>query len=326
MLGDMTGQEDTQPEEETFFDKYFPYGTTAPPAGTYKMDIDDRPTKQLRNGEDQRKGGHGRERGKGRAPRQDREGERSRRQPDSGHRRSPTGSERRSDDREIAELQSSLHSLQRLVLRHEDSLGLIQAEYSFVAFLRISSASSVVPNLYEAQRAWRDLRESDPAKLSKPMRCSLLTCLFKELHTRMINLESEPENRARLQKLGWLGSDASSWPYLAWASETKQLAADAARGHMKLTEALSLVKEVQDLVSVPGLVVRFHPTRPLTPNMAGETLTCCLQVSIREEKAKLLYEHLSNLSGLACTQLVGMGLRKDRASRSALAQAISRSM
>ena len=321
----MTGQ-DVQLVEEAFFDTYVPAG--ARQHDSHKLDIDDRTFKQQRRELNQRKGGQGRSgRGKGRSDTdpnahqgQDERGSGSQRR---GHK---PRRDREDDSRELEELRASILSLQRLTLRHEDSLGMIQSEYSFVAFLRVASPSSVVPALYSAQRAWRDLRDSDPAKITKPMRCSLLTCLFKELSTGMRGLDTEEDNKSSLKKLGWITEDQASWNFVQWSAEQKRLLADATRAPMKRNEAIALVDRLIDMVGAPGLVVRFHPTRPLTSNMAGESLTCCLQVSIREARAVALYDDLALLSGLACTQLIGMGLRKDRASRSALAQAIAKTM
>ena len=322
----MPGQ-DLQREEETFFDTYFPSGVKQ--QESYKTDIDDRSSKQQRRELEQSKGGHGVDNGgKGRgdslrsAPRKDRrERDRGRASRDSRVR-----DDRDTDQREIEEMRASISSLQRLVLRHEDSISLIQADYSFVAFLKTSTASSVVPALYTAQRAWRELRDKDPTKLTKPMRCCLLSCLFRELLARMRNLGDDAENQGKLKQLGWLSTDLGAWHFIQWSQDQKRLIADAAMNPIAVEEAISLVSEIHDMVSEPGLVVRFHPTRPLATNMSGESVTCCLQVSVREPKAAVLYDKLSVLAGLACTQLIGMGLRKDRAGRSALAQNIAKSM
>ena len=232
----------------------------------------------------------------------------------------------RDNQDEITDLRNSIASMQRLLLRREDSVSMIQADYSFVAFLRVPGGSSVVPALYAAQRAWRDLRDSDSTKLDKPMRCCLLACLFKELAARVRGLTNEHENKSSLAKLGWLTEDHSSWAFLQWSPVEKRMVVAKDKEPVAVDSATALVEKIREMVSEPGLVVRFHPTRPLAETMTGESLTCCLQVSVREPRAMLLYDDLSTLSGLACAQLIGVGLRRDRAGRSALAQAISKTM
>ena len=142
----------------------------------------------------------------------------------------------------------------------------------------------------------------------------------------MRSLETEAENKARLAKLGWLSEGHDEWSFLQWSAEKKQLVKNDSLAPVKVSDAVTLLDKIRELVEEPGLVVRFHPTRPLTGQMTGESLTCCLQVSIREPRAATLYDSLASVSGLACTQLIGMGLRKDRMGRSALAQAIAKSM
>ena len=324
----MTGANDAQKEEEAFFDRYFPSGTT-PQGGAYKVDIDDRPTKQQRFEDEGHKGSQSRgDRGKGRSDRGG--GSQPRDPPGRGRARARrdgrSTSQWNEEETDAAGLREAITGLQRLVLRHEDSLSMIQSEYSFVAFLRVNAPSSIVGALYEAQRAWRHLRDTSPAQLTKPMRCSLLARLFMELAKRMRNLDTEEENRKRLEGLGWLSPDHSAWRALQWSVEKKMLIHDESRQPVSRTDAIALVDKVREMVAEPGLVMRFHPTRPLTNQMSGESLTCCLQLSIREPRAAVLHDDLDQLAGLACTQLIGMGLRRDRMGRSALAQSIAKSM
>ncbi|CAE7246799.1 unnamed protein product [Symbiodinium sp. CCMP2592] len=78
---------------------------------------------------------------------------------------------------EIKELKNSIFQIQRLALRHEDFLGALRPETTYVLFCRIGVPASVVPSLFKAQAAWREMKASDPASLDRPMRVSLLTCL-----------------------------------------------------------------------------------------------------------------------------------------------------
>ena len=151
----MLGSLDAQTEEEAFFDRYFPSGTSLKSEDNqYKMDIDDRATKQQRREADGQKGHPARDsRGKGRSDRPDPVKARGEPSRDRGRR---GGSRRRLDkdqEHENSDLHDAITSLQRLVLRHEDSISMVQAEYSFVAFLRLNTASSVVPALFDAQKA-----------------------------------------------------------------------------------------------------------------------------------------------------------------------------
>ena len=325
----MSLQMDVQKEEEAFFDKYFPYGGNAQAdsaAPATKLEDDDRVTK-WRKREDLGHKGEGRRdsRGKGgRYPKRDREPSQSRWGSRRGEDWRP--SRHSSDEAELEEIRSCLAQLQRLTLRHEDAISIVASEHSYVLFLRANSACSVVPAMYNAQRAWRDLKQRSPNELSKPMRCSLLACLFKEMVARLANIEAHHESFAILCEKKWVDKSAGAWCYLMWDAERKCLLPDDQRKPMKFDDVTSLVESITTMVASPGLVVRFHPTRPITESMKGDSLTCVLQVSMRDSQAALLHEKLMQLAGLAATQLVGMNLRRDRAGRSVLAQSVAKAI
>ncbi|CAE7938670.1 Pol, partial [Symbiodinium necroappetens] len=71
---------------------------------------------------------------------------------------------------EIRQLKESMFQLQRLALRHEDYLGGFRPETSYAIFMRMGVHASVVPAIFRAQQAWRELKEAEPEKVDKPMR------------------------------------------------------------------------------------------------------------------------------------------------------------
>ena len=95
---------------------------------------------------------------------------------------------------------------------------------------------------------------------------------------------------------------------------------------MSQVDAIQLLEALRTLTSEAGLVQRFHPTRPLVNEMAGENLTFVLQVALRAPRTEELHSALEKLSGLSVTQLIGVNIRKDRMGRSTLAQAVSKSL
>ena len=116
---------------------------------------------------------------------------------------------------EIREIQKVIGMMQRLVLRHEDSINLLKLEYSFVAHMRLNVPSSVAAMLYVAADGWRKLKASDPAKLDRPMRTSLFVCFFAELKERLKGLESRPEDVEKMAQMGWLVSGTPrTWQFL----------------------------------------------------------------------------------------------------------------
>ena len=118
----------------------------------------------------------------------------------------------------------------------------------------------------------------------------------------------------------------STWRYVRWNAEKKCLEPDMTRDGTTLTAVLSELEAILALLTVEGTVTRFHPTWPLTSSMAGESLTCCLQMGMMATESRRLHEHIRHLCGLAVTQLIGMNIRPERMGRSQLAQMISRAL
>ena len=101
-------------------------------------------------------------------------------------------------------LQKVVSMMQRLVLRHEDSINLLKLEYSFVAHMKIGMPASVVAMLYVAADGWRKLKANEPEKLDRPMRTSLFVCFFAEFKARLTGFEEKPDDVAKMAQLGWL--------------------------------------------------------------------------------------------------------------------------
>ena len=76
----------------------------------------------------------------------------------------------------MQEMQKLMTLMQKLVLRHEDSINLLKLEYSFVAHMKLNVPASVVHMLYVAADGWRKVKAQEPQKLDRPMRKSLFVC------------------------------------------------------------------------------------------------------------------------------------------------------
>ena len=101
-------------------------------------------------------------------------------------------------DRPDADVHQAIHALQKLILRHEDSISALKMDHSFVVFFRVQSPSSIVPQLSRAQQEWRRIKAAEPSKLNHPMRSTLLLCIFRELALRLSNIKDEAHVRVRV--------------------------------------------------------------------------------------------------------------------------------
>ena len=198
-----------------------------------------------------------------------------------------------------------LANIQRLLLRREDMLALIRAEYGFVFFFRVDVGCSVIRPLFTAQKEWRDAKSKAPESLTKPMRTALMSCLVKELSQRVQQLKepASAEHQATLAQLGWIkpvAGDDPMWSYLKWDPEKKTQVVDETK------EGLLFAKVVATLAAIG--------------------LPFCLQTGMRTDEADRLNNYLRELSNNACTQLIAMSMRPERVQRSALAQYVAKQL
>ncbi|CAE7684233.1 unnamed protein product [Symbiodinium necroappetens] len=286
----MTGAEmETETEEMHFFTKYWPTAAGAPPNAALQADPEEEPPQKWPKLQDKGDGKNKDTRSKGR----NQWG--GKRQHPPKHQQ-PSSWGWQGNDRANGEVSYELMmQVQRLLLRHEDCLSLIRAEYGFVMFFRIDVPCSVIRPLFEAQKLWRQTKETSPEQLTKPMRTTLMACLIKELTQRI----------TQFQEPGQVGTDRDGLPH---------------------AKVLATLAAMDALISIPDTLQRFHPTRPLTAEMSGTVLPFCLMTGMRTKEADTLNSYMRELSNNACTQLLAMNMRPERPQRSALAQLIARQL
>ena len=114
---------------------------------------------------------------------------------------------------DVRVLQNTIFMLQRLVLRHEDVLAALRPELNFVMFARADVAATVVPAILE-QTVWQEDKAQKPETLDRPMRSCLLSCVFRELGSRVEALMTDNQQQTKLVKMGWTGASPVVWHYL----------------------------------------------------------------------------------------------------------------
>ena len=301
------------------FNTFMPSGTKAQSMGN--MDVADETERESKSArtENQGKGnqGGGREPGRGKRGWQASSW-------GSGWGTAPKHNQWSVDDcNDIESLKAYIAQLQRLILRHEDAISLLRIETSYVAHFRISTPEAIVTGIYKPAAGWKQAKESQPESLDKPLRATLITCVFLELHTRVANLKQDQVDK--LKTLKWFDDATTTWSYLRWNAESKQLMKDEDRPGMKTEDVLNTLNDILRAAPRQHAVARFHPTRPLAQEMSGETLTFLMQFGTHNDHAEKLCACMDKLSGLSVTQLIGMGVKPDRLRRSTLANQIAAS-
>ena len=225
------------------------------------------------------------------------------------------------------ELQKLVGMMQRLVLRHEDSITLLKLELSFVAHMRVNIPSSVVHMLYVAADGWRKLKANEPQKLDRPMRTSLFVCYFAELKERLQNIASRTDDVEKMSDLGWLvKGEPMAWQYLRWDAGAQRNVVDSSKPPLTTAEILEHIDVLLKHVVTSNSLARFHPTRPLVDGMQGESMVFLIQVGNLGDSSMHLRSSLKILCHNVVLQLVASQLKEDRLLRSTLATNIAASI
>ena len=226
--------------------------------------------------------------------------------------------------KDVKALKETLEMVQKLVLRHEDAVNLLRLDYSFVAHMKLNVQAGVVPMLYVAADGWRKLKANEPQKLDRPMRASLFVCFLAELRSRLMALETNDTDIKKLTELGWLvRGPPLTWHFLKWDPTTQSNVVDKSKPPLSQAEVLEHIAILVKNVVGSNSLTRFHPTRPLTEEMRGDTLVFLIQVGLQGEQAELLRQGLKALCYNASLQLVASQLREGRPSRSNLANMVA---
>ncbi|CAE7194608.1 unnamed protein product [Symbiodinium sp. CCMP2592] len=148
---------------------------------------------------------------------------------------------------ELDQLKDSVFQLQKLTLRHEDYLGGIRPETSFVIFMRMGIPASIVPSLFQAQKAWREQKEEDATKIDKPKRVVLLSCLFREFCSRLEKFPTQTGTIDNMTKLGWIKPETKDWCYLRWDPQAERLKTDPEKEALPFSQGIATVEDAIQL-------------------------------------------------------------------------------
>ncbi|CAE7270471.1 unnamed protein product, partial [Symbiodinium sp. CCMP2592] len=208
-----------------------------------------------------------------------------------------------------------LNLISRILLQHEDSINAAKMDRGFTVFMAQTGPAGLLTSLYQASLAWNQVRENEPAKITQPLRITLLTLMIAELKVRLQNLEKKPEAKQLAISAGWLDQQ-DRLQYQKWDAENKKLIPHPTMPGLTITEVMLNLTEIEPLI-LESLVLRFHAPRKLKPTPETENKAVFkLEVSLRSTEADQLYQSLAKLENNAVWQLIGCQLRKDGMRRS----------
>ncbi|CAE7434886.1 Dcun1d2, partial [Symbiodinium sp. CCMP2456] len=218
--------------------------------------------------------------------------------------------------------------MSKLLLRHEDEMGVDRSENQFVMFFKRESQVSLLPQFITKSQHWHELRDQKNGELTLSLRSFLYQTLISELAKRLQAVSETSGKQEQARQLQVFlprkeEADELMIPFLVFNQEGRRLEPRGDSQPIPLSRMLELLAEIQKAALHPLSVLRFHATQKLTGPLRGPTVPFILQVGGRTDQANLLHRHLTSLTHSSIWQLVGGSLRMERMGRSALANELA---
>ena len=171
-------------------------------------------------------------------------------------------------DRPGKDIEGMMWMLGRLLLRHEDQMGIDKTENNFVMFFKKDSALSLVPTFVKKAEHWHSLKEQKQAKtdeLALPLRTFLFHSMLEALLLRLKETTQSQDQLSTAMTLQvFLPKEENQdlmIPFLKFDPETKVLTPLPDRQEIAVTEMINKIQELQKLCLCQLVVLRFHSTQ-----------------------------------------------------------------
>ncbi|CAE7626253.1 unnamed protein product, partial [Symbiodinium necroappetens] len=201
------------------------------------------------------------------------------------------------------ELREAVGFLARLALKHEDTEAALRSDTSFMLYFN-TRGMTITRALYNIAQEWRRLK--DEGKINQSLRVTLIIGMLTAVKEKMQTALHEEAN-------------PPAWAYMTYNQEKEEQEVDAIKPPLPHAQAEATIQRIFELISMNGLLMKFHATRPMAPTYRSEVLPFVLMVSNRGALADELHGLFSTLCNNACLSLIGVRMRPDRMKRQPLA-------
>ncbi|CAE7323581.1 Pol [Symbiodinium necroappetens] len=211
----------------------------------------------------------------------------------------------------------------RLLLRHEEQLALIRQDRGLIVFVK-QDQHSILPALYKASAAWNEKKEKAAnLEAGLSLKTVLLSCVIRELLSRLQTVTSTEDGKAKLLAAGWINSEGH-WVYQRWCAKTKRLIRDEDRTPLTHDNAVRLLTTLRDSLN-GDIIHKFAATQPLykLEEAGHQNATFFLEVSLRGKESDLVHALLLQLVNSSLTHLIGISVKRENGQRCKLAQQIA---
>jgi hypothetical protein len=231
---------------------------------------------------------------------------------------------RASEDREPDSL---ITMMARLCLRHEDQVGILKLDTSFLIYCHNPPAqegqgSQPVQNMLDKLVAGAKGWQSRESLHRMPLRAVLAQLMFFSLGLQVEEAGREGAVKQMAISKGWLipgtADQDPMWVFQKWDKTSEKLVRDEAKTPLKQAEVLERLRALYERCGDSQVVQRFHAARRLEAPYPA-LVTFLLDLGLREEQATQAHKFLVELTGCSALQLTGVQWKRSTLQRSPLA-------
>ena len=145
----------------------------------------------------------------------------------------------------------------KIIISHEDQLGLGRLDRAFTLFMEQTGQVGVLTNLYQASLVWHQKREEkQPSQHLQPLRTTLLSLMMMELISRLNTLKDAKDDRMVCQKQGWM-DEQGNLTFQVWDPTKKALVTSATQEPIGVQV---IIKDLEDILGLinPDHILKFH--------------------------------------------------------------------
>ena len=194
-----------------------------------------------------------------------------------------------------------------------------------LVFVRTDIPGNLASILYEAGKAWNDLKASNPEKLEAPMRVILFQKFLVTVKARLEQILTSEDKLHQAQNLHWITEDGASLNAMKWDPEHNRHVVNKELPVVEITKAKSILEEMIILGRHPRSINRFHATRTMAETYTSPTLTFKLDLGLRTTEAGQMWAYMNQLAHSALWVAAGTYARHHRLQRDPLAQKVAQS-
>ena len=210
----------------------------------------------------------------------------------------------------------------QLCLRFEDAINVLRLDRAYMMLFKTKGDESILRTLHDLSVRWEALQTAKQTECAK--RIALFKGMILELQARAKSFMEQETKLQSLIQLGWVTKQDQRepmWQPLVWSVEQQKDIPCPDMGplpHGKAMQAMEVLIEHTN-----GQVIqRFHATRPLAQEYAGDMLEFKLEVSTKGQAPMQAHEALASLTNSSLWLLIGARMRPESLKRSALAKRV----